>query len=287
MKVNQQKMTSGDDRQRGLIKNIFGRCSKKVAVSRPACTKGTSSSQSATQSQPSPPIPTPASSSPQFYPSKEPTHKIRDIIRSRYDAPYISWKKVLKEVQDIWFREFEGVWAELSSAWGSPDYTRRRDQNRQNRASDVGGLGSSLYIGGSVPRTKHRRHLKQMLGREPTPVELHSHTHKQQEDQQWVVECARRAYEEYTRLRESQVAVGEGSSTGSTDYSDYRTWSQAVGGMQHDRVYGLGSQAYAYEGQTSIGGINVEITFQSEEGLFFLLQVSSGLFVGICVRNKI
>ncbi|KAH0464737.1 hypothetical protein IEQ34_004840 [Dendrobium chrysotoxum] len=58
---------------------------------------------------------------------------------------------------------------------------------------------------------------------------------------------------EYTRIRESQTAAGEDSSGGSTEYSDYRTWSQAVGGMQHCRVYGLGSQAYAYEGQTSSG----------------------------------
>ncbi|KAH0466125.1 hypothetical protein IEQ34_006228 [Dendrobium chrysotoxum] len=144
----------------------------------------------------------------------------------------------------------EGVWVELSSAWGSPDYTRRRDQNRQNRASDVGGLGSSLHTGGSVPHTEHRR----LLGREPTPIELHSHTHKRQEDQQWIDERARRAYEEYTWLRESQAAAGEGFSAGSTDYSDYRTWSQAIGGMQHGRVYGLGSQAYAYEGQSSSGG---------------------------------
>ncbi|KAH0469059.1 hypothetical protein IEQ34_002291 [Dendrobium chrysotoxum] len=59
--------------------------------------------------------------------------------------------------------------------------------------------------------------------------------------------------EEYTWLRESQAAAGEGSSAGSTEYSDYHTWSQVVGGMQHDRVYGLGSQAYTYEGQTSSG----------------------------------
>ncbi|KAH0463315.1 hypothetical protein IEQ34_007897 [Dendrobium chrysotoxum] len=60
--------------------------------------------------------------------------------------------------------------------------------------------------------------------------------------------------EEYTRLRESQAVAGKGSSAGSTDYSDYRTWLQAVGGMQHGKVYGLGLQAYAYEGQTSSGG---------------------------------
>ncbi|KAH0470637.1 hypothetical protein IEQ34_000360 [Dendrobium chrysotoxum] len=94
---------------------------------------------------------------------------------------------------------------------------------------------------------------KAVLGREPTPVELHSHTHKRQEDQRWVDERARKAFEEYTRIRESQTAAAEGSSGGSTEYSDYHTWSQAIGGMQHVRVYGLGSQAYTYEGQTSSG----------------------------------
>ncbi|KAL0925797.1 hypothetical protein M5K25_004167 [Dendrobium thyrsiflorum] len=155
-----------------------------------------------------------------FHPSKQPTHKIWDIIRSRYDAPYLSWKKVPKDVRDMWFREFEkdfcwlpqhndkvrknferrgsirmrdmftdikkagerplwigeGVWAELTSAWVSPDYNERRDQNRQNRASDVGGLGSSLHTGGSVLILSTED--KEMLGREPTSVELHSHTHK-------------------------------------------------------------------------------------------------------------
>ncbi|PKU70704.1 hypothetical protein MA16_Dca016902 [Dendrobium catenatum] len=90
-----------------------------------------------------------------------------------------------------------------------------------------------------------------MLGREPTPVELHSHTHKRQEDQQWIDERARKAHEEYTRLRESHAASCKGSSDGSVEYSEYRICSQDVGGMQHGRVYGLGSQAQAYEGMTS------------------------------------
>ncbi|KAH0449745.1 hypothetical protein IEQ34_020437 [Dendrobium chrysotoxum] len=105
---------------------------------------------------------------------------------------------------------------------------------------------------------------KAVLGREPTPAELHSHTHKRQEDQRWVDERARKAFE-YTRIRESQTAVGEGSSGGSTEYSDYRTWSQVVGGMQHGRVYGLGSQAYAYEGQTSSG---CNFSYSTQESLY-------------------
>ncbi|KAI0492086.1 hypothetical protein KFK09_026351 [Dendrobium nobile] len=149
----------------------------------------------------------------------------------------------------LWIREV--IWAELNTAWGSEEYTRKRDQNRQNRASDVGGLGSSLHTGGSIPHTEHRRRLKEMLGREPTPVELHSRTHKRQEDQQWIDERARKAHEEYTRLRETHAASGEGYSSGSVEYSEYRIWSQAVGGMQHGRVYGLGVQAQAYEEMSS------------------------------------
>ncbi|KAL0926167.1 hypothetical protein M5K25_004560 [Dendrobium thyrsiflorum] len=114
-------------------------------------------------------------------------------------------------------------------------------------------MGSSLHTGGSVPHTEHRRHLKEMLVREPTPVELHSHTHKRQEDQQWIDERARKAHEEYTRLRESQAVASEGPSGSYIEYSEYRIWSQAVGGMQHGMVYGLGSQAQAYKGMTSSG----------------------------------
>ncbi|KAL0920325.1 hypothetical protein M5K25_009453 [Dendrobium thyrsiflorum] len=365
------EMASGDQRQKRLIKNTFRRTKKVTGgPSRPTHTEGAASSQPASQSQPSPPVPPPTSSSPQFH-SPDPRFPSPDVTQSTpfypyyppppsYGGPppypyppyvppppqpsigepstpaaaqqategrmliepdgdmYVSsvkaansqntghyteqircslsfLEKVPKDVRDMWFREFEkdfcwlpqhndkvrknfemrgsirmqdmftdirkagerplwigeGVWAELTSAWVSPDYSKRRDQNRQNRASDVGGLGSSLHTGGSIPHTEHRRRLKEMLGREPTSVELHSHTHKRQEDKQWVDERARRVYEEYTRLRESQAAAGEGPSGGSAEISDYRTWSQAVGGVQHGRVYGLGSQAYTYEWQTS------------------------------------
>ncbi|KAH0455683.1 hypothetical protein IEQ34_015715 [Dendrobium chrysotoxum] len=143
--------------------------------------------------------------------------ELERILRSMARIACETYLQILEsQARPLWMAE--SVWAELSATWSSPDYSRKRDQNRQNRASDVGGLGSSLHTGGSVPHTEHRRRL-----------------------------------EEYTRIRESQTAAGEGSSGGSTEYSDYRTWSQAVGGMQHDRVYGLGSQAYIYEGQTSSG----------------------------------
>ncbi|KAL0928606.1 hypothetical protein M5K25_000508 [Dendrobium thyrsiflorum] len=102
-----------------------------------------------------------------FHPSKQPTHKIRDIIWSRYDAPYISWKKVPKEVREI--KIFVGcpsimtklerilksvgrlafeTYLQILESQASDHfglYKKRREQNRQNRASDCGGLGSSLH----------------------------------------------------------------------------------------------------------------------------------------------
>ncbi|KAH0459255.1 hypothetical protein IEQ34_012069 [Dendrobium chrysotoxum] len=215
-------MASGDDRQRGLIKNIFGGPSTLAAPEQAIEVRMLIEPDGDT-----------------FYPSKQPTHKIQDIIWNRYDAPFLSWQKILKDVRNLWFREFEkefcwlpqhndrirknfekrgsnrmrdmftnlrksgqrplwmgeSVWAKLSTAWSSLDYSRRRDQNRQNRASDFRGLGSSLHIGGSVPHTEHRRCLKAVLGREPTLIELHSHTHK------------RRSIQGFERAKLQQVKV--------------------------------------------------------------------------------
>ncbi|KAI0519860.1 hypothetical protein KFK09_007321 [Dendrobium nobile] len=109
----------------------------------------------------------------------------------------------------------EGVWADLSSAWATPEFIKMREQNKQNRASDCGGLGSSLHTGGSVPHTEHRRRL-----------------------------------DDFLRVRESRQSTGEGSSSGSAHTSEYHTWSEVVGGRQRGRVYGMGSQAFAIEGSS-------------------------------------
>ncbi|KAI0502377.1 hypothetical protein KFK09_017326 [Dendrobium nobile] len=229
-----------------------------------------------------------------FNPSRPPIHMIRDIIKNKYDAPYLSWKKIPKPVRDMWFGEFqkefrwlpeystrirsnferrgatrlrdmftdirkfgqrpnwigEGVWADLSSAWATPEFIKMREQNKQNRASDCGGLGSSLHTGGSVPHTEHRRRLKEHLGREPTPLELHTRTHQHQADQQWVDEKSKKAHDDFLRARESRQSTGEGSSSGSAHTSEYQTWSEVVGGRQRGRVYGMGSQTFAIEGSS-------------------------------------
>ncbi|KAL0911918.1 hypothetical protein M5K25_017856 [Dendrobium thyrsiflorum] len=77
---------------------------------------------------------------------------------------------------------WQGLWVDLSRAWASPEFTKLREHNKQNRASDCWGLESSLHTGGSVPLIEHRRRLKEFLGRELTPLELHTRTHQHQAD---------------------------------------------------------------------------------------------------------
>ncbi|KAH0451125.1 hypothetical protein IEQ34_018424 [Dendrobium chrysotoxum] len=242
-------MASGDDRQRGMIKNIFGR-RKKVTVggssSRPVRTESTSSSQPATQSQPSPPLPTLGTSSPQTFYSPDPRLPSPDVTQSTPFYPY--------------FPPPPPHSGPLPYPYPFPYATYVPPPHQTTTAPPQPATGGPSTPAAPEQTTEGRMFIepegdtyKAVLGREPTPVELHSHTHKRQKDQRWVDERVRKAFEEYKQIRESQTAAGEGSSGGSTEYSDYRTWSQAVGGMQHGRVYGLGSQTYAYEGQTSSG----------------------------------
>ncbi|PKU68282.1 hypothetical protein MA16_Dca008763 [Dendrobium catenatum] len=57
--------------------------------------------------------------------------------------------------------------------------------------------------------------------------------------------------DDFVRARKSCHSTGEGSSSGSAHPSEYHTWSDVVGGRQRGRIYGLGSQGYAYEGNSS------------------------------------
>ncbi|KAI0499506.1 hypothetical protein KFK09_017710 [Dendrobium nobile] len=136
----------------------------------------------------------------------------------------------------------EGVWADLSGVWATSEFIKMREQNKQNRASDCGGLGSSLHTASNFQ--------KEHLGREPTPLELHTRTHQHQADHQWVDEKSKKAHDDFVRARESRQSTGEGSSSGSAHISEYQTWSEVVGGRQRGRVYGMGSQAFAIEGSS-------------------------------------
>ncbi|KAL0909979.1 hypothetical protein M5K25_020897 [Dendrobium thyrsiflorum] len=230
-------MASGKEPNRGLIKNIYKMCNKKVTggPSRSVHTQGISYTQPATHSQPATHTQlathTQSTAHNPHLPSLDATHST--LFYPYYPPP-----------------PYGGPPAYPYPLYISPYYP----------PPPLSLLQVDLRTAAVAEQTTDGRMLiapdgdmyKEMLGREPTPVELHSHTHKWHEDQQWIDERARKAHE-YTRLRESQAAVGESPSGGSVEYSEYHIWSQAVGGMQYGRVYGLGSQAQAYEGMTSSG----------------------------------
>ncbi|KAH0462961.1 hypothetical protein IEQ34_007543 [Dendrobium chrysotoxum] len=71
---------------------------------------------------------------------------------------------------------------------------------------------------------------------------------------------------------EGQTSTTEGSFSGSMQYSEYHTWSEAIGGRQKGWVYELSSQAYAYESNTftsaSFGNSGVDdiASFQQPSG---------------------
>jgi len=53
----------------------------------------------------------------------------------------------------------EEVWKGLCNYWDTPEFKAKAERNKRNRASDCGGLGSSLHTGGSIPFTEARRRL--------------------------------------------------------------------------------------------------------------------------------
>lgn len=53
----------------------------------------------------------------------------------------------------------EEIWDGLLQKWSSAEYVEKRERAKKNRASDSGGMGTSLHTGGSIPHTEHMRRL--------------------------------------------------------------------------------------------------------------------------------
>ncbi|KAL0914673.1 hypothetical protein M5K25_015041 [Dendrobium thyrsiflorum] len=103
-----------------------------------------------------------------FNPARQPTHKIKDIIRSKYDAPYLSWKKIPQEVRDI------------KTLGGCLSIMQKKNIT----------LKRNVQITCEICLLK----LQKMHGREPNVLELHTRTHQCQVDHQWVDQISKKAY---------------------------------------------------------------------------------------------
>ncbi|KAL0910086.1 hypothetical protein M5K25_021024 [Dendrobium thyrsiflorum] len=107
-----------------------------------------------------PPPPQPATGGPSTAAAAEQTTDGRILITpegvriySRYDAPYVSWKKISKEVWDMWFREFERdfCWLPQHNDKIRKNFKKCGSTRMRDMFIDIRKLGERpLWIGESV-----------------------------------------------------------------------------------------------------------------------------------------
>ncbi|PKU70414.1 hypothetical protein MA16_Dca007166 [Dendrobium catenatum] len=227
-------MDSGEEPSRGLIKNIFNRRTKKVTVG-PARTPATQP-QPATQ-----PSPTLGASSPQFY-SADPRFPSLGPGQSTPFYPYYT----------------PPPYAGAPPTYPFPPYALPYYPTPPHQPTAAGpstAVGPSIAARPSITAAAEQETDGRMLitpeGDTFNPSKQPTHKIRDIIRSRFDAPYVSWKKKEYTWLREIHVAAGEGSFGGSVEFSEYCIWSQAIEGMQHGRVYGLGAQAQAYEKITS------------------------------------
>ncbi|XP_038704538.1 uncharacterized protein LOC120000510 isoform X1 [Tripterygium wilfordii] len=89
------------------------------------------------------------------------------------------------------------VLSELRCIWDGPEYKKKREQGKKNRASE----DSCSHTGGSIPHTEYRKRMKVELGRDPTKAEVFVRTHRKKSTQQLVDGRATTTIENLTSSR--------------------------------------------------------------------------------------
>ncbi|XP_038698820.1 uncharacterized protein LOC119996304 [Tripterygium wilfordii] len=169
------------------------------------------------------------------------------------DAVKKLWNKkngeILRKImQRVRKKEDDGEWiqeeakAALEKLWMEPDYVRKREKAKINRASETGGCTNT---GGSIPHSEHKKRLEKELGRPPTKAELFRHCHIKKATQEFVERRAATTYDDYNKLKEarsSQASTsGESPLEPQDDDSIFMEATKYVN--KKGRIYGLGSEA--------------------------------------------
>ncbi|KDP46654.1 hypothetical protein JCGZ_10963 [Jatropha curcas] len=100
---------------------------------------------------------------------------------------------------------------------------------------------SSISSGGSISVIEIARLLAEKFGREPTPIEVYTHT-KDHDLNTFVDRCAVSVNENYTIARERLVSSQAESKVEST-IDEIALYLEGIGGEKKRKVYGIGSQA--------------------------------------------
>ncbi|CAI9269423.1 unnamed protein product [Lactuca saligna] len=187
------------------------------------------------------------------------------ILKTMFDGPWTSWKKVDKEHRDAMWEHFKGlyVWPEETDVlarkvWEDcmkkrfPDVMRRareaslklakaanvnaslEGKNNRNKLED----GSvSKHTGGSISIRQHKKRMQAILKRPPTGVELYARLHTKRSTQEYITPKAAKVKEAY----ESAMVAKFGDDTSCHPLLDNETWCDVSGGVKKGRIYGFGS----------------------------------------------
>ncbi|KAL0919297.1 hypothetical protein M5K25_011383 [Dendrobium thyrsiflorum] len=230
--------------------NIF-RCKKNTGgqFGSGGGTEGTSSSQSATHTQPSPSLPTPPIGSHQFY-SPGPRFPSPDPTQTAPFCPYyhppssegvISTYTYPPYVLTLYYPSTLCNWTFYPDCNWTFHVDCRSTDHRWAHADSFQGF---------YPSKQPTHKIQNIIWSSEISIGCLSMVLVSEQIFRNMEQLSLRL-DEYTRLLESQAAVEERSFGGSADISNCCTWSQEIGGMQEGQVYGLDSQAYSYERQSS------------------------------------
>ncbi|KAL3644966.1 hypothetical protein CASFOL_010146 [Castilleja foliolosa] len=136
------------------------------------------------------------------------------------------------------------AWQSWLKQWDKPESIAKSRQASRNRMSEVAGPGTgcSRHTGGSRSTIEHSHVLREELDHDPNPYECFLHTHKKK-DGSFVDERSRLIAEDVeARVAAATQRAEERGEPLEIDMT--QVYLDAVGGVEKDRVYGIGSLAY-------------------------------------------
>nr|GMD35942.1 uncharacterized protein LOC109190933 [Ipomoea batatas] len=133
--------------------------------------------------------------------------KIIESITRYFPEGVKTYNSAPQSMKDIWFNEFKkacksppqwmspAVLAQYHSIWNNEEFKKTSEKNKNNRNSDCGGMRPSLYNGGSIPITEHRKRLKEKLGEDPSLAILFQATHKRKKTDEFVCKKSSKSHD--------------------------------------------------------------------------------------------
>nr|XP_033513732.1 uncharacterized protein LOC117278370 [Nicotiana tomentosiformis] len=136
-----------------------------------------------------------------------------------------------------WIRE--DIWNQLLAKWNTPEWKKKSEHAKLNRASTKGG---SLHTEGSIRFAAHRLRMEKERGADVNYAEIFAETHKKKKKDDttegWIEPRASETFDKYhIDLDAWRQTQSEGTQPAPEDMN--AIWIQAAGGVNKGRVYGI------------------------------------------------